>query len=98
MAEKKAKEEKTEKVEKKFNGARMARQAEKSLKAVFPKDKFIASDFTTHVEVLYFESTTCTPAELNMFAVIFCTLGNFKREQLVFTKVKREAAAAPVTK
>jgi hypothetical protein len=33
-------EKKNEKKEKKFNSARIARQVEKSLKAVFPKAKF----------------------------------------------------------
>jgi len=84
-----------EKKEKKFNSERIAKQIKISLKSVFPKDNFIISNFPDHVEVLYFDNTACSAAELNMFHTLFCNLGNVKKEQLQFSRIKKEPAAAP---
>jgi Golgi nucleoside diphosphatase len=91
--------EKKAKKEKKFNSERTARNVKTTLKAVFPndKDKFIVSNFVDRVEVLHFDNTACSATEINMFNIIFCTLSNLKKEQLVFSKIKRESAPA-VTK
>jgi len=90
---------KKEKKEKKFNSERIARQVKNALKAVFPKDNFIVSNFVDHVEVMYFDTTACTVAELNTFSAVFCNLSNVKKEQLLFSRIKKEPAApvAPAT-
>lgn len=82
------------KKEKKFNGTRIARQVEKSLKAVFPNEKFYVSEVNGYVEIVHFDTATCTPAVMSMFTSIFCTLNNIRKEQLIFTRVKKESAAA----
>ena len=97
MAVTKETKTKKEKKERTFNSDRVARQVKASLKAVFPKDndKFIVSSFVERVEVLYFENITTTASELNMFCSIFCNLGKIKREQILFSKIKKEPIAAP---
>ena len=87
---------KKEKKERKFNSERTARQVKASLKAVFPKDNFIVSNFVDRVEVMYFKNTACSTTELNMFGVVFCQLGNVKKEQLLFSEIQKTPAAAPV--
>ena len=84
---------KKEKKEKKFNSERIARQVKNALKAVFPKDNFIVSNFVDRVEVMYFDTTACTVAELNTFSAVFCNLSNVKKEQLLFSRIKKEPAA-----
>ena len=98
MAKEKDGKEKKEKKEKKFNSDRIARQVKASLSAVFPKDNFIVSSFVGRVEVLYFENTASV-RELEIFNTIYCVVANVKKEQLVFSKIKRETAtpAAPVS-
>ena len=86
---------KKEKKDKKFNSERTARIVKNALKAVFPKDNFIVSNFVDRVEVMYFDNTACSAAELNMFGTLFCNLGNVKREQLQFAKIKKEPVTAP---
>jgi len=83
-----------EKKEKKFNSERTARQVKASLKAVFPKEVFIVNSLMEKVEVMYFDTTSASQSELNMFTTLFCTLGNVKKEQLLFSKVIRAPAAA----
>ena len=85
---------KKEKKEKKFNSERTARLVKNSLKEVFPKENFIVNTLVDRVEVLY-ENTACTVTELNTFNAIFCNLGKIKKEQLQFSKIKKEPAAAP---
>jgi hypothetical protein len=85
---------KKEKKEKKFNSDRSARQVKAALKEAFPKENFIVNTLVDRVEVLY-ENTACTVTELNTFNAIFCNLGNIKKEQLQFAKIKKEPAAAP---
>ena len=94
------KKEKKEKKEKKFSSERIAKQVKTSLKAVFPKDNFIVNSMVDRVEILYFDNTAASSTELNMFSTLFCNLGNIKREQLVFAKIKKEPmmAPAPATK
>jgi len=85
---------KKEKKEKKFNSERIARLVKNSLKTAFPKDNFIVSTFVDYVEVLYFDNTACSSTELNTFCVIFCNLSGIKKEQLKFSKIKRETPPA----
>jgi hypothetical protein len=79
------------KEKKEFNGKRIARQVEKSLKAVFPKEKFFVSEGHP-VEVIYFDSNGCSLTELNMFKAIFCDLSKIKKEDLVIALAKKETA------
>ena len=86
---------KKEKKEKKFNSERTARIVKNALKSVFPKDNFIVSSFVDRVEVMYFDNTVCTASELNIFTSVFCIQNHLKKEQLQFSKIKKETAAAP---
>jgi len=90
---------KKEKKEKKFNSERTARLVKSSLKAAFPKDNFIVNSLVDCVEIMYFDTTVCSAADLNTFSALFCSMGNVKKEQLRFSKIKREtttpAAPAP---
>jgi hypothetical protein len=83
--------------EKKFNGAKMARQAEKSLKAVFPNDTFYVSDFKDRVEVLYLPTNKCTPTDISVFKAVFCSLAKIKKEELQISMVKKESGEKPPT-
>ena len=94
MATAVSKNEKKEKKEKKFNSERTARQVKNSLKSVFPKDNFIVNSLVDRVEVLYFDTTTASSTELVMFSTLFCNLGNIKKEQLVFARIKKEPVTA----
>jgi hypothetical protein len=80
------------KAEKKFNGVRIARQVEKSLKSVFPEDTFYVSSFHDRVEVIYLNSNKCSQAEINMFKIMFCDLAKIKKEELLISLVKKEAS------
>ena len=84
---------KKEKKEKKFDSERTARLVKNALKEVFPKENFIVNTLVERVEVLY-ENTACTVTELNTFNAIFCNMGKIKKEQLQFSKIKKESAAA----
>jgi len=81
--------EKKPKKEKKFNGERVARRVEKSLKAVFPNDTFFVSPGKTQVQVLFSNSTN---AEIGIFKKIFCELTKLKIEELDFSKYEKKAA------
>ena len=85
---------KKEKKEKKFSSERTARLVKNSLQAVFPKDNFIVNSLVEKVEVLYFDDTTCSALEINMFSALFCNLGKVNKEHLLFTKVIRAPAPA----
>jgi hypothetical protein len=88
----KTKETKAKK-EKKFNGERVARQVEKSLKAVFPNETIHVSYFTNRVEVLYPMNSKITATEINTFKAVFCELGKIKKEELSFSQYEKKAAA-----
>ena len=83
------------KKEKKFNSERVARLVKNSLNAVFPKDNFIVNTMVEYVEVMYFDNTSCSVAELNMFGTLFCNMSNLKKEKLLFSKVIRAPAVVP---
>jgi malate/lactate dehydrogenase len=87
------KKEKKEKKEAKFNGARIARQAEKSLKAVFPKAKFFVASDARPVDIVSLDMNGYTPAELNMFRHIFCTMTKLNTADLTISLAKRETPA-----
>jgi hypothetical protein len=88
------KNEKKEKKEKKFNSERTARLVKNSLKEIFPKENFLVNTLVDCVEVLY-ENTACSVTELNTFNAIFCNLGKIKKEQLQFSKIRKEPAVSP---
>jgi hypothetical protein len=81
--------EKTKK-ESKFNGAKIARQAEKSLKAVFPKGKFFVSSTEGPVEICTLDSNGYTTLEFNTFRQVFCVLTKIEVKNLVITEVERK--------
>jgi hypothetical protein len=81
-----------EKKESKFNSTRIARQAEKSLKAVFPKAKFFVSD-ARPVEAITLEQNGYTELEMQTFRLVFCTMAKIEPTDLVITRAKREAPA-----
>ncbi|MDR0476169.1 MAG: hypothetical protein LBH43_21190 [Treponema sp.] len=83
---------KNEKKEKKFNGERVARKAEKSLKAVFPNEAMHVSYFENRVEVLYPATSKITAVEINTFKAVFCELGKIKKEELAFSLYEKKAA------
>ncbi|MDR0472346.1 MAG: hypothetical protein LBH43_01550 [Treponema sp.] len=79
------------KKEKKFNGVRIARQVEKSLKAVFPSDTFFVSAKSNQVAVLYSAKNKCTVQEIGMFKTIFCNAFNLKIQELDFSSYESKA-------
>jgi hypothetical protein len=94
-------EKKNEKKEKKFNSARIARQVEKSLKAVFPKAKFFVSD-ARPVEAITLDQNGYSEAEMQMFRRVFCVISGIDAADIAIVRAKREtpeekkpAAAAP---
>jgi hypothetical protein len=85
-----------EKKEAKFNSARIARQVEKLLKAVFPKAKFFVSD-AKPVEAITLDQNGYTELELETFRRVFCTLTKVETADLIITRATREASVtAPV--
>lgn len=87
-----------EKKEAKFNGERIARQAEKSLKEIFPKAKFFTASRERPVEIITLDTNGYGPAELNMFRRIFCGMARIETADLVITQAERKtekSAAAP---
>jgi hypothetical protein len=86
-----------EKKEAKFNSARIARQVEKSLKAVFPKAKFFVSD-AKPIEAITLEQNGYTELEMQTFHRVFCTLTKIEATDLVITRAKTEAPATAQTK
>jgi hypothetical protein len=80
------------KKEAKFNSARIARQVEKSLKAVFPKAKFFVSD-AKPVEAITLEQNGYTETEMQTFHSVFCTLAKIEATDLIITRAKRETPA-----
>jgi hypothetical protein len=88
------KNEKKEKKEQKFNGERIARQAEKSLKLVFPKAKFFAASKERPVEIVALDVNGYSASELGMFRQVFCTLSKLDPADLIFSLAKREIAPA----
>ena len=83
--------EKKEKKEKKFNGERVARQVEKSLKAVFPNETVYVSYFVNRVEIMYPTTSKITSAEINTFKAVFCELSKIKKEELLFSLYEKKA-------
>jgi hypothetical protein len=82
---------KKEKKEKKFNSERVGRTVKTALKAVFPNETFIVSTLVEKVEVLYPGTTKTTPAEINTFRAVFCTLSKIKKEELAFSLYDKKA-------
>jgi len=80
------------KTENKFNGAKVARQVGKSLKSAFPGDKFLVSEGKP-VEVFYMDTNKSTAAEVAMFRTIFCEMAKVKKEDLLISQVRKDAAA-----
>jgi hypothetical protein len=79
------------KKEKKFNSERVGRTVKKALGAVFPNETFIVSTLVEKVEVLYPGASELTVAEINTFRIVFCTLAQVKKEQLVFSQFEKKA-------
>jgi len=93
----KTNEKKTEKVakakkEKKFNSERVGRNVKAALKAVFPNEAFIVSTLVEKVKVLYPVGSKITPAEINTFKAVFCTLSQVKKEEITFGQYEEKAA------
>jgi hypothetical protein len=86
-----------EKKEAKFNSAWIARQVEKSLKAVFPKAKFFVSD-AKPVEAITLDQNGYTELEIQTFHRVFCTLTKIEPTDLVIARAKRETLATAQTK
>ncbi|MDR2049699.1 MAG: hypothetical protein LBP69_09630 [Treponema sp.] len=78
--------------ESKFNSARIIRQAEKSLKIVFPKAKFFVSAGRP-VEVLTLDANGYTLADLNIFRSTFCALAKIDTGDLTIALAKKETLA-----
>jgi hypothetical protein len=98
MEQKKEEKAKKEKKEAKFNGERVARQAEKSLKEIFPKAKFFVASKERPVEVITLDTNGYGPAELNMFRQIFCKMTKIESADLIITQAERKTdkpATAP---
>jgi hypothetical protein len=94
-------EKTNEKKEKKFNSAKVKRQVEKSLKAVFPKAKFFVSD-ARPVEAITLDQNGYSEMEMQTFRRVFCALSGVDTADIAITRAKREtaeekksAAAAP---
>jgi hypothetical protein len=81
-----------EKKEVKFNSARITRQVEKTLKAVFPKAKFFVSD-SRPVEAITLEQNGYTEADMEVFRRAFCIMAKIETADLIITRAKREAPA-----
>lgn len=79
------------KEKKEFNGARIARQAEKALKSVFPKAKFFVSEGKP-VEAITLDINGYTEQEMGTFRHVFCTLSKIDQADFVVTRAKRETA------
>ena len=79
-----------EKKEAKFNGERIARQAEKSLKEIFPKAKFFVASKERPVEVITMDTNGYGPAELTMFRQIFCKMTKIETADLVISQAERK--------
>jgi hypothetical protein len=79
-----------EKKEVKFNSAKIARQVEKSLKAVFPKAKFFVSD-AKPVEAITLDQNGYAEADMEMFRRVFCVMARIEMADLVITRAKRES-------
>jgi len=77
----------------KFNSARIARQAEKSLKAVFPGKTILVSDGRP-VEIVYIDGNAQGLTELRMFKAIFSNIFGLKDSDLAISTAKKEAPAA----
>jgi len=86
------KNEKKEKKEKKFNSERVGRNVKAALKTTFPNETFIVSTFIEKVEVLYPSTSKITPAEINTFKSVFCSISKVKKEQLTFAQFERKVS------
>jgi hypothetical protein len=84
-------EKTNEKKEKKFNSAKIKRQAEKSLKAVFPKARFFVSDGRP-VEAITLDQNGYSDLEMQTFRKVFCALSGVDAADIIMTRVKREDA------
>jgi hypothetical protein len=82
---------KKEKKEKKFNSERTGRMVKAALKEVFPNEVFVVSTLVEKVKVLYPGTNKLTPAEINTFKAVFCTLAKIKKEELVFSLYEEKA-------
>jgi hypothetical protein len=95
---KKAKEKKEVKFNStKFNSTKIARQVEKSLKAVFPKAKFFVLD-AKPVEAITLDQNRYTEAEMETFHRVFCVMARIEMTDLVITRAKRETPASAPAK
>jgi hypothetical protein len=90
-------EKKKEKKENKFNSTKVARQVEKSLKAVFPKAKFFVSD-AKPVEVITLDQNGYAENEMGIFHILFCSMAKIEKTDLVITRAKRETPATAPAK
>jgi hypothetical protein len=89
-------EKNNEKKEKKFNSAKIARQVEKSLKAVFPKAKFFVLD-ARPVEAITLDQNGYSELEMQTFCRIFCVLSGINATDITVTRAKRETSGEKKT-